>query len=493
MSGASAAPIAATNGPSSRSLPASRSAASSPAMPGAGRGPRSSSSSSRRASARQISGARPHAASGCFSSASSGTGAKSCATASSMSRRKMPGGVRFKGSPAEIVDLDAPAPELGGDAAGEIAIGRDQRRGAARRLSVWRSRRAMTSASSCGPGQSIRLRPSIAAGDSGGRLRHRSLDAAGRSASNTQSAPRGRRAAACRRRKLLDLRGVKREAPQQARQQMLRVRRVLGDLPPGLVVAVARDAGQDDHPVRQRGDGGDEIGDRRQAAGDAGGDDRMRRRMMEPVIRLRPQHAVAPLGRVETADLGERKRPIFAHDIEECEHPLPMLGVLLRHERGEIVERARLPPAPRRGSAQARRRGAPLARARAARVPWRRPHSSTRRVSISRRRRSGTAGGMSRLSSPPPSSPSSDSSSASRSPTGRSRGSSSARPSLARRNASPSARTARRVGSRIMLRASAAGSPPVRARRPAARQSRNGASGGMVKMRATLSARPGAY
>ena len=123
------------------------------------------------------------------------------------------------------------------------------------------------------------------------------------------------------------------------------MRRVLGDRRPGLVIAAAREAGQDDHAARQLGDRGDEIGDRRHAAGDAGGDHRMgRRHGGASAAACAAQHAVAPLGGIEAAVAGERVRPVLAHDVEEAEHLLPMLGMLIGDERSELVERCRLRP-----------------------------------------------------------------------------------------------------------------------------------------------------
>ena len=109
--------------------------------PGAGRGPRIARSS-RRASSRHATGARPPAASGCFSAASSGTGASRSAARSSTSRKKTPGGVLFSGSPAEL----------------SISISQRRSSAATRRAS---SRSGVTSAA-VAPGVSSLRRSSIA-------------------------------------------------------------------------------------------------------------------------------------------------------------------------------------------------------------------------------------------------------------------------------------------------------------------------------------------
>ncbi len=112
------------------------------------------------------------------------------------------------------------------------------------------------------------------------------------------------------------------------------------------------------------------------------------------------------------------------------------------------------------------------------------PHSSTSRVNSNWRRISGIAGGTARP--PSPATPStSDNSSESRSPIGRIRGSNSGVPGSlptgrVRRNASRKARTARRVGSRMVMRGSASGSSPVVANSASANVARNGRSGAIV-------------
>src|SRR6185437_16186298 len=112
------------------------------------------------------------------------------------------------------------------------------------------------------------------------------------------------------------------------------------------------------------------------------------------------------------------------------------------------------------------------------------------RASRTWRRIIGIAGGT----SPPKASAASSgaviiSSSASRSPSGRMRGKSSGRPSLMRKNASLRLRTARRVGSRICMRASASGSPPLSCSSRSAKASTKEMPAGRLKTEGPLSIR----
>ena len=146
-------------------------------------------------------GASPPAASGCFSAASSGTGASSLAARSSTRRRNTPGGVRFERQAGGIVDLDAPSAAIrrrrGARARGRASPAPRSRPGlracgaAAARSSAplpagWRNRAAE-------PGERVCRHPAA------DRARHRST-LAGRSASpiEPQPARAARRSAAPR-------------------------------------------------------------------------------------------------------------------------------------------------------------------------------------------------------------------------------------------------------------------------------------------------------
>ena len=112
---------------------------------------------------------------------------------------------------------------------------------------------------------------------------------------------------------------------------------------------------------------------------------------------------------------------------------------------------------------------------------WVAPHLSTSRVNRSCRRSGGIAGATSSPMPGPASSPAPGvNSSMSRSPSGISRGNSSGRPWVRRRNASAKALRARRVGSNTVKAASAVGSGPAWSSRPAARVSTKGSPGAMA-------------
>ncbi len=66
----------------------------------------------------------------------------------------------------------------------------------------------------------------------------------------------------------------------------------------------------------------------------------MRRRLAAPARNLRREHAVAALGRIETADLGQRIGPVAAQDLEEQDDLLPVFRMLAWDERFELGELA---------------------------------------------------------------------------------------------------------------------------------------------------------
>ncbi len=255
------------------------SAARSPAKPGAGRGPRIAASSCRAAS-RNASGASPPAASGCFSAASSGTGASALSARSRTRRRNTPGGVRSSGRPAES----------------SMSMSQRRNSAATRRAS---SRSGVTSAA-VAPGVSRLRRSSSAIADrlvlragavvarEAGQCRFRFRRqiaprigqsppaAAPRRQTKAPFAPARRRRSAAR--PVAHILGCDIERLQQQRHQVLRVRRLGGDQLPRPLVARAVEAGQDDATLVEPGDRREQIDQRRDAAGQPGGDHRRSRR-----------------------------------------------------------------------------------------------------------------------------------------------------------------------------------------------------------------------
>ena len=114
--------------------PRAQSTLAQPGQPRRGRGPRRRPAPARARPARQAAGARPAAASGCFSSASSGTGASCSAIAAAEQAQEHRGrrfGERLAGA---VVGHHAVAQQFGADPAGQVAVRRDQRGARARRF-----------------------------------------------------------------------------------------------------------------------------------------------------------------------------------------------------------------------------------------------------------------------------------------------------------------------------------------------------------------------
>ena len=260
------------------------SAARSPAKPGAGRGPRIAASS-RRARSRNASGASPPAASGCFSAASSGTGASRAVGEVEHQAQKRAGRRAVERHSGGIVDVDVPAAQFGGDPAGQLAIRSDQRGGRARGFQLaaqqQRDRRRL-----------VLRTGAIVAGDAGervwrfgrvGRARHRSpRPAAAPRRPAAAVGPRPASAAAPVRRagQSRDLAGG--ESRGRAAAARIRCCGWVGssrDQLPLVGIAAAVEPGQDHHrPGRARRSTDKQLGQGGHAAGQTGGDDRRGRR-----------------------------------------------------------------------------------------------------------------------------------------------------------------------------------------------------------------------
>ena len=195
--------------------------------------------------------------------------------------------------------------------------------------------RAMTPASSWGPGQSTRVTPASASsgGASPGR---RAPVAAGLSAASTRAARAAGAAGDAGARPFPDVavRDTQMvEQPGHAELGMGGLQRL-----PRFVVGVPVQArqhhaspGQAGHRLEQVGGGGD-------AAGGAGGDDGPLRRRLAPGVRLGPEKQVAAHHGVDAALLGEDGGPAFGDDPEEPQGDPPVVGELFGHQVGEGVE-----------------------------------------------------------------------------------------------------------------------------------------------------------
>ncbi len=92
-------------------------------------------------------------------------------------------------------------------------------------------------------------------------------------------------------------------------------------------------------PCGSRATARHELHRRRHRAGDAGDDHGTGRRRVAEALGLGEDGLVAPRGRRQQLLLGEIRRPEGGDDLEELERALPVLGVFVRHQRGEAVER----------------------------------------------------------------------------------------------------------------------------------------------------------
>ena len=236
---------------------------------------------------------------------------------------------------------------------------------------------------------------------------------------------------------------------------MLWVSFVLFDCRPLGIIAVAVEAGEDHRTLIEPGNQRKQFGHRRDAADQSRGDHRMARRRAAPSRGLLFQQAIAPRCRVESLFLGENPGPMLRQDLKKLVDDAPMLRQPLRDQIGDPREACSLGRDPIEKPGEARRECGGLS-GQERLLARRSPQCRTSRVSSRRRRNSGIGGGTARSSAPPSDN---DSSSESRSPIGRIRGSSNGVPATfpsgaTRRNASRSERTARRVGSRTVMRGS---------------------------------------
>ena len=110
---------------------------------------------------------------------------------------------------------------------------------------------------------------------------------------------------------------------------------VIFDRGPLRHIAEAVEPGQDHRAPIKGSDHRDQLGHRRDPAGEPGGDDRVAGRRSAPDRRLLRQQAVAPIGRIERAFGSENAGPGPRQDFEKGAHDLPMLGQIGRREVGE--------------------------------------------------------------------------------------------------------------------------------------------------------------
>ena len=101
------------------------------------------------------------------------------------------------------------------------------------------------------------------------------------------------------------------------------------------VVGFHIQAGKDDAPLGQIGDGVQQLRRRRDAARRTRGDDRGVGRIVPPGSRLRGQQAISAIGGVDTALGGQHLGPLRAQDIQKLQRDLPMSRELRRNQIGQ--------------------------------------------------------------------------------------------------------------------------------------------------------------
>ena len=96
------------------------------------------------------------------------------------------------------------------------------------------------------------------------------------------------------------------------------------DCRPAFGIEMAIQPGQDDRAGRQGRDSRQQIGGRRNAAGRTRGDHRVARRCLFPIAPQPLKQQVAPRRRIDFAVLGQNRRPVLGHDLQEVESLLPV-------------------------------------------------------------------------------------------------------------------------------------------------------------------------
>ncbi len=249
-----------------------------------------------------------------------------------------------KRAPGRVIDADAPGFEAHGNAAGEQPVRRDERGGAAgrfRRLAqderdglgfVLRRRRldeahpVERGTHGLGIGRGDVLLP--AAGHA--RWAHGFADE-----HLARFAGRAETGAA----QLLHVGARDAEGSEQLGETELRMLGMLADRRPALRVEMQIEARQHDGALRQPRHGGHQLDRRRHRAGDAGDDHRAGRRRVAESPGLGEDRLIAPRRRRQQFFLGKVRRPEGGDDFEELERALPVLGIFVRHQRGEAVKR----------------------------------------------------------------------------------------------------------------------------------------------------------
>ncbi len=235
-----------------------------------------------------------------------------------------------------VVRFDPPAAQMGRDAAGEVAVGSDQGGGSARDLQGLAQ----------GDGDRLRLlggigelqRPDSGEPAVGGAERLPAVGEGGRlHRIGDRPAPGGRSVAPAAPAPPFDLAAADSHPVEEQLQVELRmgldraaaqarglVRLVRAERIPFVRRHVEVEAGKDDQPVVEAGDDPKQPGDGGRRAGDSGGGDEARRRRLAPAFGDGGEQAVAAVGEVDPAALGEQPGPLVEYYTQSIERFLPV-------------------------------------------------------------------------------------------------------------------------------------------------------------------------
>ncbi len=237
-------------------------------------------------------------------------------------------GQRLSGT---VIDGDAITPEHGGDPVGDIAVGRDQHSGIGRGIGLQHF------AHGKGRDHCLMLRP--AAGYRRDLIHHRRIGIHARINAGQHINQHLT---------MMRCLGIQRAIGPRC-GPIFRRRAQLIDQLQQLILGMALGQGFTDNAAiktrqqhcaaRQVEYGSHQGGCRRDRPGGPGNDDRIGRSLAGHEIRRPAQPPVAILAGIGRPAFGQNTRPMLAENVEELEHFLPVMGVIIRNQPGQRLKR----------------------------------------------------------------------------------------------------------------------------------------------------------
>ena len=291
--------------------------------------------------ARQAARPSPNEASGCLASASRSTGAPFDFAAATSRRASVPGDEGHQRTTGGIIDRQAEAAELDGDAAGEAAIRGDQRRRPARLADrLAHGERDGDGFLLLGAGDDQR---DIADGRSRDRRRGGPVLGGFGRAHRFRDQADALGHVRCHRAERDDLVALHANGLDQLLQAVLRMarrragrRRETADRHPAIRVELRFDARHDHGAIRQMGNDREKLRDGGNRAGRARGDDQAARRRGFEAGGGGAQQMIAADGGIGEAALPQEGRPLLADDAQEIEGDLPVSGEIVGNQRLQL-------------------------------------------------------------------------------------------------------------------------------------------------------------